>query len=30
MRPLQDEDKEITAKSVDKYIRGEVATSLAG
>ena len=30
MRPLQDDDKEITAKSVDKYIRGEVATSLAG
>lgn len=30
MRPLQDDDKEITAKSIDKYIRNEIGTSLAG
>ena len=30
MKPLQDKDKEVTWKSVDKYIRGEIGTSLAG
>jgi hypothetical protein len=30
MRPLQDEDKDITVGSVSKYIMGEIGTSLAG
>lgn len=30
VKPLQDDDKEVTAKSVDKYLRDDIISSLSG